>query len=195
MNKWLNLYVLMLGVTSLLPSLVFAHTGMGGTAGFVSGFSHPLGGADHLLVMLAVGLWAAQIGGRAIWAVPCTFVALMIVGAVLAIAGIQVPYVEAAILISLLLLGLLIASAFRLPLAISVSVVGCFAVFHGQAHGAEMPLTIDALTYCAGFALATILLHTLGIATGVMLQTLQREKTVRFIGAAIALGGVYLAVA
>jgi urease accessory protein len=195
MKKHLHLSLLMLGAMSLLPISVLAHTGVGETTGFGSGFRHPIGGADHLLAMVAVGLWAAQMGGRAIWVVPSAFVTLMIFGGIFAISGIHVPYVEEGILVSVLVLGVLIAAAFKFPLAISASIVGVFAVFHGHAHGAEMPLAIGAVSYSLGFALGTALLHAVGIAGGIVLQKMNSEKAVRFAGGAIALGGIYLAMA
>ena len=186
---------MLLSVMFFLPTLAFAHTGVGATTGFGSGFAHPFGGFDHLLAMLAVGLWAAQMGDRALWAVPAAFVALMIFGGVLAVAGIHVPYVEGGILVSVLVLGILIAAAFKFPLMISASIVGVFALFHGHAHGAEMPLVAGAISYSLGFALATALLHAAGIVGGMMLQKMNVEKVVRYAGAAIAVGGVYLALA
>ena len=177
-----------------LPIPAFAHTGVGQTSGFIAGFSHPIGGADHLLAMIAVGLWAAQMGGRAVWVVPSTFVSMMIVGGVLGMSGVPVPYIEEGILVSVLVLGVLIAGAFRLPLVISGILVGVFAVFHGHAHGAEMPVAIGAISYSAGFVLATALLHVVGILSGIGLQKLNVDKVTRFAGCAIAASGIYLAV-
>lgn len=195
MKKHFPVSLATLGALSLLPASVFAHTGMGATMGFVSGFSHPLGGADHLLVMVAVGLWAAQRRGTAVWALPGAFVAAMIVGSVLALSAVHVPYVQAGILVSVLLLGVLIAAAFKLSLAASVIMVAIFAVFHGHAHGAEMPLAMSAVSYTAGFALGTALLHAAGIASAMLLQRLHVETAVRLAGSAIGLGGVYLVLA
>lgn len=178
----------------LLPFTALAHTGVGHTTGFAAGFAHPLGGADHMLAMVAVGLWAAQMGGRATWAVPGAFVSMMLVGGALGVAGVQIPFIEQGILLSLLVLGLLIAGAVRLPLAISGMLVGLFAIYHGHAHGAEMPMAIGALSYSAGFAFATALLHAAGIASGFGLQKLRFEKLTRYAGGLIALGGIYLAV-
>ncbi len=179
----------------LFPIAAMAHTGVGHTTGFAAGFSHPLGGADHMLAMVAVGLWAAQLGGRATWAIPGAFVSMMLVGGALGVAGMQIPFIEQGILLSLLVLGLLIAGAVRLPLAIGGMLVGLFAVYHGHAHGAEMPLAMGALSYSAGFAFATALLHAAGIASGFGLQKLRFEKLTRYAGGLIALGGVYLALA
>jgi len=194
-KNWLRFSSLIVGVIALLPISVYAHTGVGQTTGFGAGLGHPIGGIDHLLAMVAVGLWAAQLGGRAVWVVPGAFVSLMIFGGILAFSGVQVPYVEQGILVSVLVLGVLIAAAFRLPLAASAVLIGIFAVFHGHAHGAEMPLAMGAVSYSLGFALATALLHGAGIAGGLLLQRMNVEKVVRLAGAAIAVGGVFLAVA
>ncbi len=178
-----------------LPGIALAHTGVGETTGLMHGFIHPIGGTDHLLAMVAVGLWAAQIGGRALWVVPSTFVGVMIIGGILGFAGVSVPFIEQGILLSLLILGVLIAGAFRLPLVYSALIVGLFALFHGHAHGAEMPLLITAATYTFGFAVATALLHLAGIGLGVFVSRIDLPAISRFAGGAIALSGVYLAVA
>jgi urease accessory protein len=178
----------------LLPIQALAHTGVGQTTGFAAGFIHPVGGADHLLAMIAVGLWATQMRGRAVWAVPGTFVIMMIAGGALGMSGVHIPYIEQGILVSVLVLGVLIAGAFKLPLAISGLLVGIFALFHGHAHGAEMPIDIGAVSYSAGFALATALLHAVGILAGTGMRKLNIEKFTRLAGCAIALSGVYLAV-
>lgn len=177
----------------LLPISAIAHTGVGAMAGFASGFSHPFGGADHMLAMVAVGIWAAQLGCRAMWAVPGAFVAAMMLGGVLDATGIPVPYIEQGILVSVLALGALIAGAIRFHLAVCAIVVGIFAMFHGHAHGAEMPLTSGAASYCWGFVMATALLHGTGMAAGAALRKFSIEKLVRLAGVAIALGGAFLA--
>src|SRR5581483_9875318 len=126
----------------ILPTLAQAHPGMPGhTHGFSNGFSHPLTGLDHICAMVAVGLWAAQRGGRALWLVPATFVFVMIVGGVFGMGHAGIPCVEQGIAASVLILGILITAAIRLPLAASAAIVGLFALFHGYAHGAEMPET------------------------------------------------------
>jgi urease accessory protein len=177
----------------VFPGLALAHTGAGEAAGFMHGFGHPIGGADHLLAMVAVGLWAAQIGGRALWAVPCTFVGVMIVGGVLGFTGVPVPFIEEWILVSVLILGFLIAGAFRFPLIYSTLIVGFFAVFHGHAHGAEMPASIGAGSYTVGFALATAMLHVAGIGLGALMQKTNLHTVTRFAGGAVALSGIYMA--
>jgi urease accessory protein len=176
------------------PALALAHAGAEHATGFAHGFGHPLGGTDHFLAMAAVGLWAMQIGRQALWLVPATFVGVMMLGGVLGFSGIDVPFIEQGILLSVLILGVLIAGAFKLPLAVSAALVGVFALFHGHAHGAEMPLETGALSYTLGFALATALLHLTGIVAGALLQRANLPLISRVLGGAIALGGVVLAV-
>lgn len=178
----------------LAPVAAHAHTGAGSTHGFLPGVEHPLFGLDHLLAMVAIGLWAAQIGGRALWAVPATFVGVMALGGALGMAGVAVPFIEPGILTSVLLLGLLIAFAVRLPLGAALPLVAAFAVFHGAAHGAEMPAGASGLAYASGFLLATAALHAAGIGLGIGIQRVTAAPLIRGAGAAIALAGLYLAV-
>jgi len=178
----------------LLPTLAQAHTGVGHTDSLSHGFLHPIGGLDHLLAMLAVGLWAAQLGGRALWAVPTTFVSIMVLGGVLGITGAGLPFVEQGIVGSVLILGVLIAAAVRLPLAASMGLVGLFALFHGFAHGSEMAAGSSALSYSMGFVLATSLLHLTGIGLGMIIQKAARPVLVRWAGGAVAVAGLYLMV-
>ena len=168
-----------------------AHTGHGDTTGFALGFAHPLLGFDHLLAMIAVGLWAAQIGGRALWLVPAAFVAVMAVGGAAAILGIGLPMVEMGIVGSVLVLGLLVAFAPRLPLWAPAVIVGLFALFHGHAHGTEMPDGGSGVAYGLGFVLATAALHGLGLAIGLNVTRLS-GAALRAGGAAIAAGGIAL---
>jgi len=147
-----------------------------------------------MLAMVAVGIWAAQLGGRAICVVPSAFVTMMMLGGVLGISGVPVPYIQEGVLVSVLVLGVFIAGALRFHLAICAILAGIFAVFHGHAHGAEIPLASGAASYSFGFALATALLHAVGIAAGVALQKLKLEKLTRFAGIAVALGGAFLAI-
>jgi urease accessory protein len=174
--------------------MALAHTGVGETTGFMHGIGHPIGGADHLLAMIAVGIWAAQVGGRALWIVPCTFVGVMVLGGVLGFSGVPVPFIEQGILLSVLILGVLIAGAFKLPLVYSALIVGFFAIFHGFAHGAEMPAAIAAASYTAGFALATALLHLTGTGLSIYMSKINLPAVSRFAGGAIAFSGVYLAI-
>jgi urease accessory protein len=174
------------------PASVYAHTGVGHAAGFANGFGHPIGGFDHVLAMVAVGIWASQIGGKAVWAVPATFVGVMVLGCILGITGVSVPLVEEGIVISVLIFGVLIAAAVRMPLAVSMAIVGLFAIFHGHAHGAEMPVAVSGLAYGVGFAVATALLHISGIFIGVLFRKTARMQFIRLAGATITAGGVYL---
>lgn len=178
----------------LTGAAAHAHVLPGDVHGFGSGFAHPLHGLDHLLAMVAVGLWAAQLGGRARWAVPVSFVGVMIVGAAIAMAGVRVPFVEQGIVASVMVLGLLIALSARLPLAASVAVVALFALFHGHSHGTEMPVNAVGFAYGAGFVLATAGLHAFGIGLAYGVQSL-KLPVVRWAGAAIAVTGLALAFA
>ena len=175
-----------------LPSLAHAHVGMGEASGWVHGLVHPFSGLDHLCAMIAVGLWAAQIGGRAIWRVPLTFVSVMALGGVLGMAAVPVPFIETGIIMSLLVLGLLIAAAVRLPLLASAAIVGVFAIFHGYAHGTEMPQSTSGLGYALGFMLATASLHGMGIALALFVNSMGRDKLVRYAGALVAFCGSYI---
>ena len=183
---WL-LGLLLLG----LGNSVQAHTGAS-HVDFVAGFSHPLSGLDHVLAMLAVGLWATQLGKQPLWRVPLTFVLTMALGGLLGFAGIPLPLVELGIAGSVLILGGLIALASRLPLTASMALVGIFALFHGYAHGAEMATGSTALWYSVGFMLTTALLHGVGIGIGVMAQHGLPARTLRLGGAAIAASGMWL---
>jgi urease accessory protein len=156
-----------LAVLLLAPSLAFAHTGVGETIGFAHGFSHPLSGLDHVLAMVMVGVLALQLGGRAVWIVPATFVGVMAAGGALGMMGIAIPFVEAGIALSVLVLGAVIAFNIRAPVAaIAAAVVGLFAIFHGHAHGAEMPAAAGGMAYATGFMIATVALHIAGITMG-----------------------------
>jgi urease accessory protein len=177
----------------LLPALAQAHPGVPGhTHGFANGLAHPLTGLDHICAMVAVGLWAAQRGGRALWLVPSVFVSVMILGGVLGMAAVPIPFVEPGIAASVLVLGVLIAAAVRLPLPASALLVGLFAVFHGYAHGAEMPASASGLAYGLGFVAATASLHLSGIGLGLLAQRFGSARLVRYAGAAIAACGIYL---
>lgn len=178
----------------LAPISAWAHPGTHEMMGFVFGFSHPVHGADHVLAMVAVGLWAAQRGGRALWAVPGAFVAMMTAGGMLGFSGLAVPYAEQGILMSVLVLGVLIVGAFEMPLALGAGMVGVFALCHGYAHGAEMPSVAGAVPYSLGFVMATALLHVAGMAMGVALKKCSIEKVTRLAGGVIMLGGIYLGI-
>jgi urease accessory protein len=176
-----------------LPSLALAHPGFPGhTHGFANGLAHPLSGLDHVCAMIAVGLWAAQRGGRALWLVPLAFVSVMALGGMLGMAGIALPFAEQGIVASVLILGILITASVRLSLAASVLIVGAFALFHGYAHGAEMPATASGLAYGIGFMAATAGLHLCGIGVALGARQFGSAQLVRCTGGAIAACGVYL---
>ena len=158
---------LMVGLgLALVPSLAFAHPGHGEAIGFTHGFLHPLSGLDHILAMVLVGIFAWQLGGRALVAVPLTFVGVMALGGALGMAGVPVPFVEVGIALSVVVLGAVVAFGMRAPVAVAMGLVGLFAIFHGYAHGAEMPEAAGGLAYGVGFMAATALLHLAGIAVG-----------------------------
>lgn len=164
-----------------------AHTGEHTVSGFVSGFTHPFAGLDHLLAMVAVGLWAVQQGGRALWAVPMAFVLAMLAGGALAGWGGTLPHIETGIAASVLVLGLAVAIGRHVPLAFGVATVAGFALFHGYAHGLEMPQAAAPALYGLGFVAATVALHAAGIA-----GALVGRHAIRFAGAVIAASGAAL---
>ena len=178
-------------VATAMPA--FAHTGVGAHGGLAAGFTHPLLGLDHLLAMIAVGLFAAARGGKALWLVPLAFVAMMAGGGALAMTGIQVPMVELGIALSVVVLGAAVALRLSLPVAGAMALVGAFALFHGHAHGAEIPAGASALTYAAGFVAATAMLHGIGLAIGMAAGYGSRRTgqwAVRSAGSVMALAGV-----
>ena len=175
----------------LAATPAFAHVGVGSTSGFPTGFDHPLSGLDHVTAMIAVGLWAALKGGRAQWMWPATFVSTMLVGGALGIAHVPIPLVEPGILASVVVLGLLVAIAADLPVSAGVAIIAMFAVLHGHAHGAEVAETVSGIEYMAGFAVATALLHALGIVAAVLLRVRYRNL-VRIGGTACIAIGVSL---
>lgn len=172
----------------------FAHPGHSDHNPFVSGFLHPLSGADHVLAMIAVGLAAALLGGRSLLVIPGTFVLMMAAGFVAALVGMQIPLVEPMILASTVVIGLTVALAWPASSAVIALVVGCFAFFHGYAHGSELAGQ-NALVFGTGFVLATGLLHAVGIVTGLAaVRLMPGTAALRVAGGAAALGGVFLLV-
>ncbi|SFK32344.1 HupE/UreJ family protein [Methylorubrum salsuginis] len=153
----------------LLPGAALAHPGHGEAMGWAAGFAHPIGGADHVLAMVAVGVIAGLVGGRALWLLPAAFLGMMSAGAGAAIAGLDLPFVEPAILASVAAFAVMAVCARLIPLAALAGLVGAFAVFHGAAHGAEMPETASGFAYGLGFLAATTLLHAVGLAAGLVL--------------------------
>jgi len=171
-------------------SAAFAHPGHGG--GLADGLAHPFTGIDHMLAMVAVGLWAAQLGGRAIFALPLAFPLMMAAGAALGMNGVAMPWAEIGIVASVVVLGAMVAVGVRASLAVSVALVGVFAIFHGYAHGSEFPGSASPWLYGAGFIAATLVLHAIGIAIGLVAQ---RPFAMRTAGGAIAAAGLLLFVA
>lgn len=176
----------------LLPMGAQAHVGGdGGVGGFVSGFLHPVLGPDHVAAMVAVGLWGAILGAPAIWILPVTFPLVMALGGVLGMAGVPIPAVEPGIALSAIVLGSLVALARPVPLWLAGIIVGVFAIFHGHAHGTELPGSANAVTYAIGFVIATGLLHLVGIGFGTLARSAIGMKLVRAGGGGIALAGGY----
>jgi urease accessory protein len=167
----------------------FAHTGEG-TGGFLAGLMHPVFGPDHVVAMVAVGLWGAFLGAPAIWMLPIVFPLVMALGGVLGILGLPIPAVETGIASSAVVLGLMVALAARPPLWAAAVLVGAFAIFHGYAHGKELPDGANAVAYSVGFVIATGLLHLCGIAFGLLTRWPLGQLAVRAAGGAIAATGV-----
>lgn len=177
----------------LLPTAALAHTGVGATSGFAHGFSHPISGLDHILAMVMVGVLAWQLGGRALWLMPAAFVAVMAVGGALGVSGIEIPFVETGIALSVIVLGAMVALGVKAPLAVAMGLVGLFAIFHGHAHGTEMPQDASGLAYAAGFMIATALLHLAGIGAGFLIGRAGASygpAVVRSAGGVAAVAGV-----
>lgn len=177
---------------ALLPQAALAHPGHGAALGAEAGFLHPLLGADHVLAMVAVGLLAALRGGRALWALPLSFLALMSVGAGLGMVGVALPFAETGIALSIVVFGVAAIVGLRAPVALLSSLVGVFAVFHGYAHGAEMPETASGLTFGLGFLAATALLHAAGIGLGITASRLGAARAAPALGTAVAAAGLAL---
>ena len=190
MNIRHNSLVGLAGMSACFAGTVSAHTFGAEGAGFAEGLVHPFIGMDHLLAMIAVGIWAVQLGGRALWQIPLAFVSVMAGGAGLAQLGFSLPLAETMIAASVLALGLMVAGSVRVSASVSVMAVSVFALFHGFAHGLEMPQAGAPLAYASGFLLATACLHLIGIALGVSLNRIQALS--RLGGVAIAVSGMYL---
>ena len=181
-------------LATLVSTAAFAHPGDHSHLGFTSGFAHPLTGLDHMLAMVAVGLWASQLGGRALWLLPLTFPAVMAAGAALGLSGVVLPWVEIGIAASVLVLGAAVALTWQPMLAVSLPVIGLFALLHGYAHGVELPAQTSALGYGAGFVAATLTLHLAGLAIGLAANRLPVRFAARTTGGAIAAVGAVLLV-
>jgi urease accessory protein len=175
------------------PAAALAHVGVGDAQGLMHGFAHPITGIDHILAMVAVGMFAAYLGGKALWLVPASFVLMMAAGGTLGVAGVPVPFVEIGIAASVIVLGLAIAVKWSLPTIAAMGLVGFFAIFHGHAHGAEMPASVSGIEYALGFMLATALLHMAGMGIGLGIGRIglrTSELALRASGSVIALAGM-----
>ncbi len=193
-----NISIAIAVLAALVPQAAYAHTGVGNASGFVHGFMHPIGGLDHVLAMVTVGLFAAHLGGRALWLVPASFVTMMAAGGALGFYGVNLPFIEVGIALSVIVLGAVVALQANLPLAAAMGLVGLFAIFHGHAHGAEMPMDVSAAGYGAGFLIATALLHATGIGIGLSVGKLAHGSArlvSQLAGTAIAITGLSLLVA
>ena len=174
-----------------MPHPAFAHVEQGQAAGFLTGLRHPWSGLDHVLAMIAVGLWGAQLGNPALWLLPVTFPMMMSLGAVMGLVGIGLPGVEVGIALSALLLGGMVMGEVRPKLAVAVLLVGFFAVFHGHAHGTELPPGQSGLLYSMGFVIATGCLHGMGIGIGLVHRWPAGKLALRGAGAFIAGMGLF----
>ena len=178
-----------LSLLLLLPATLHAHSETGTIGGFESGFLHPLTGLDHIAAMVAVGLWGAYLGAPAMWLLPVIFPVVMAFGGALGVLGVPLPRVEMCIALSAVALGFMVAFAAKPPLWIAAVLVGFFAIFHGHAHGTELPQSANAMTYAVGFVIATGLLHLSGISLGLLVKWPWGRILVRATGGAIAVLG------
>lgn len=188
-KPWTSSLVMVALLVFLLPSTASAHTEAGAVGGFLSGFKHPLTGLDHIVAMVAVGLWGAFLGGRAMWTLPVVFPVVMAMGGALGVMGVPMPGVETGIALSGVMLGAMVALAAKPPLWVAAVLVGIFAIFHGYAHGAELPEAANAMTFAIGFVISTGLLHLGGIAFGILTKWPWGRIAVRAAGVAIMLTG------
>jgi len=175
---------------TVTPAIAHPNSGLG--VGFVSGFSHPLTGIDHVLAMVAVGIWGTQLRRPAIWLLPVTFPLVMSLGGVLGVRGVPIPGVEIGVAASAVVLGVMILLAARPPIWVAAAVVGTFAIFHGHAHGTELPKAAYPLAYGVGFVLSTGLLHITGISIGLIDRWPVGARALRAMGAVIGATGLYL---
>lgn len=184
------------GVTALVLVLLwtqaaFAHPQKGEAVGFLTGFHHPISGLDHVLAMVAVGLWGAQLGAPAVWLLPVAFPMVMAMGGMLGLMGVPIPGIEYGIAASAILLGAAVMFEVRPPLALAATLVGIFAIFHGHAHGTELPPGQSALLYSIGFVMATGCLHAVGIGIGTVHRWGWGQRLLRAAGAVVAMGGAF----
>ena len=175
----------------LVPTLVLAHQEAGQVTGFVSGLEHPISGMDHVVAMIAVGLWGAVLGPPAIWVLPVAFPMMMAFGGFMGLLGIPVPSIEIGIAVSAIVLGAMVLIQARPPLWVAALLVAIFAIFHGYAHGRELPAGANALLYSLGFVVATGLLHLVGILLGEAHRWALGRQIVRAAGGGIAVAGLF----
>lgn len=175
----------------LAPAIAFAHEETGQAAGFLAGLMHPVTGMDHVLAMIAVGLWGAVLGPPAIWVLPVAFPLVMALGGLMGLLGIPLPGVEIGIALSAIVLGAMVLAEARPPIWLAALIVAVFAVFHGHAHGRELPEGTSALLYSLGFVIATGLLHAVGILLGVAYRWPVGRRALRAAGAGVALAGLF----
>jgi urease accessory protein len=188
LSRLVSLAWLWLGL--LWPVTTLAHTRGGEALGFMRGLQHPVSGLDHVLAMVAVGLWGAQLGAPALWLLPVTFPMVMAFGGMLALLGLPLPGIEVGIAVSAIALGMMVCQEARPPLWMAVGLVGFFAIFHGHAHGAELPAGANGLLYSIGFVIATGCLHAAGIAIGLVHRWPAGQLALRLAGAVVAVAGV-----
>ncbi len=184
------LWLVVLAVVAT-PSNAWAHIQTGEAGGFVSGFHHPISGWDHVVAMVAVGLWGAQLGAPAMWLLPVAFPMVMAFGGMMGLLGIPLPGVEIGIALSAVVLGLMVLGEKRPPVWIAALIVGIFAIFHGHAHGTELPPGESGLLYSAGFVIATGCLHAVGITIGLIYRWTTGRVVIRLAGATVAMAGSY----
>ena len=176
---------------ALAPAIAFAHEETGQAAGFLAGLLHPVTGVDHVLAMISVGLWGAVLGPPAIWVLPVAFPLVMALGGLMGLLGIPLPGVEIGIALSAIVLGTMVLAEARPPIWLAALIVAVFAVFHGHAHGRELPEGTSALLYSLGFVIATGLLHAVGILLGAAYRWPVGRRGLRVAGAGVALAGIF----
>lgn len=179
-------------VVASAPTGALAHVGGDGDLGLASGLAHPISGMDHVFAMLMVGLLAVQVGGRATWRVPVAFILAMVFGGALGAEGVPFPFVEVGIAASVVVLGSIVALSMRIPVAIATGLAALFAIFHGYAHGLEMPHNASGITYAIGFVLTSSLLMGVGVFIGTLAIKFSPVRIVKPVGAAAALAGLLL---
>jgi len=180
-----------IAVAALWPVLALAHAEKGAAAGILAGLHHPISGLDHVLAMIAVGLWGAQLEKPAIWLLPVTFPMVMAFGGMLGLIGIPIPGIEIGIAVSAIVLGAMVMLEAKPHLWVAATIVGFFAVFHGHAHGTELPEGASGLLYSVGFVIATGTLHAAGIAIGLIHKWPWGQRALRVAGGGVGLAGLY----